>query len=137
EGAGEAGHSFAALRELVSMPGGRGKLSAAREVMEELGLHQIATFGLAKRKEELYQIGSPRPLLLDPDSAALFLLERVRDEAHRFAVSFHRRVRTKGRLASPLDAVAGLGPKRKRQLIKRFRSIAGVRQASIEQLSEV
>jgi len=137
EGGAETDNSFASLPDLVIIDGGRGQLSAAREVMEQLGLHQIATFGLAKRKEELFQMGSARPLLLDPESAALFLLERIRDEAHRFAISFHRRVRTKERLASPLDAVPGLGPKRKRELIKRFRSIAGVRQASVDELSEV
>ena len=82
-------------------------------------------------------MGSQRPLLLPADSPALFLLERVRDEAHRFAIGFHRRVRSKERLSSPLDAVTGLGPKRKRLLVKRFRSVGGIRDASLEELSEV
>jgi len=133
----DADGSFGALPDLVIIDGGLGQLSAAREVMEEVELHQIATFGLAKRKEELYQVGTSRPLLLPLDSPALFLLQRIRDEAHRFAISFHRRTRTRDRLASPLDAVTGLGPKRKRQLIKRFRSLAGIREASVAELQEV
>jgi excinuclease ABC subunit C len=128
--------SFESLPDLVIIDGGRGQLNAAREVMEELGVHQIATFGLAKRKEELIPTGSSHSLLLPLDSTALFLLQRVRDEAHRFAISFHRRTRARQRLASPLDAVPGLGPKRKRALIKRFRSLAGIRDATLAELSE-
>jgi excinuclease ABC subunit C len=129
--------SFESLPDLVIIDGGRGQLSAAREVMEDLGVHQIATFGLAKRKEELVPTSSAASILLPLDSPALFLLQRIRDEAHRFAISFHRRTRAKQRLASPLDAVAGLGPRRKRQLIKRFRSLAGIREATLAQLTEV
>jgi len=105
--------------------------------MEDLGVHQITTFGLAKRKEEIYPAGASHSILLPLDSPALFLLQRVRDEAHRFAITFHRDTRAKDRLASPLDAVPGLGPTRKRALIKRFRSLSGVRQASVEELREV
>jgi excinuclease ABC subunit C len=128
--------SFESLPDLVIIDGGRGQLNAAREVMEQLGVHQIATFGLAKRKEELIPTGSSSSLLLPLDSPALFLLQRIRDEAHRFAISFHRRTRAKQRLESPLDSVPGLGPKRKRALIKRFRSLAGVRDATVAELSE-
>jgi excinuclease ABC subunit C len=129
--------SFESLPDLVIIDGGRGQLNAAREVMEELEVHQIATFGLAKRKEELIPTGTSAPLLLPLDSPALFLLQRVRDEAHRFAISFHRRTRARQRLASPLDAVPGLGPKRKRALMKRFHSLAGIRDASPADLAEV
>ncbi|MFN2462926.1 MAG: excinuclease ABC subunit UvrC [Candidatus Dormibacteria bacterium] len=129
--------SFESLPDLVIIDGGKGQLSAAREVMEELGVHQLTTFGLAKRKEEMYPAGSSRSIMLPLDSPALFLLQRVRDEAHRFAITFHRGTRDKQRLASPLDAVPGLGPTRKRRLIKRFRSLAGVREASEEELREV
>jgi excinuclease ABC subunit C len=128
--------SFESLPDLVIVDGGKGQLSAAREVMEQLGVHQITTFGLAKQKEELIPTGGPK-VLLPLGSPALFLVQRVRDEAHRFAISFHRRTRGRGRLASPLDAVLGLGPKRKRQLIKRFRSLAGVREASLAELAAV
>jgi excinuclease ABC subunit C len=128
--------SFESLPDLVIVDGGKGQLSAAREVMEQLGVHQITTFGLAKQKEELIPSGGPT-VLLPLGSPALFLVQRVRDEAHRFAISFHRRTRAKERLASPLDQVPGLGPKRKRQLIKRFRSLAGVREASLAELAEV
>jgi excinuclease ABC subunit C len=134
---GDPDGSFASLPDLVIIDGGRGQLGAAREVMQELGLHQIPTFGLAKRKEELYQEGSSRSLMLPLDSAALFLLQRIRDEAHRFAISFHRRSRAKSALASPLDAVHGLGPRRKRALIKRFRSVQGIKEASLQELVEV
>jgi excinuclease ABC subunit C len=133
----EVDSSFTSLPDLVIIDGGPGQLGAARKVMEEVELHQIATFGLAKRKEVLYQAGSSHPLLLPVDSPALFLLQRIRDEAHRFAVGFHRRTRARERLASPLDTVPGLGPKRKRQLIKRFRSLAGIRAATVAELQEV
>jgi excinuclease ABC subunit C len=128
--------SFESLPDLVIVDGGKGQLSAAREVMEQLGVHQITTFGLAKQKEELIPSGGPT-VRLPLGSPALFLVQRVRDEAHRFAISFHRRTRAKERLASPLDAVPGLGPRRKRQLIKRFRSLAGVREASLAELATV
>ena len=128
--------SFESLPDLVIVDGGKGQLSAAREVMQQLGVHQITTFGLAKQKEELIPSGGPT-VRLPLGSPALFLVQRVRDEAHRFAISFHRRTRAKERLASPLDAVPGLGPRRKRQLIKRFRSLAGVREASLAELATV
>lgn len=128
--------SFESLPDLVIVDGGKGQLSAAREVMEQLGVHQVTTFGLAKQKEELIPSGGPT-VRLPLGSPALFLVQRVRDEAHRFAISFHRRTRAKERLASPLDAVPGLGPRRKRQLIKRFRSLAGVREASLAELATV
>ncbi|MDQ6748505.1 MAG: excinuclease ABC subunit UvrC [Candidatus Dormibacteraeota bacterium] len=129
--------SFESLPDLVIIDGGKGQLSAAREVMEELGVHQVATFGLAKRKEELYPAGSTRSIMLPLDSPGLFLLQRIRDEAHRFAITFHRNTRARDRLASPLDAVPGVGSTRKRQLIKRFRSLAGVREATVEELREI
>ena len=129
--------SFESLPDLVIVDGGKGQLSAAREVMEELGVHQIATFGLAKQKEELIPTGGGPSLMLPLGSPALFLVQRIRDEAHRFAISFHRRTRAKERLASPLDSVPGLGPTRKRQLIKRFRSLGGIREASLKELAEV
>ena len=128
--------SFESLPDLVIVDGGKGQLSAAREVMEQLGVHQIATFGLAKQKEELIPTGGAS-ILLPLGSPALFLVQRVRDEAHRFAISFHRRTRARERLASPLETVPGLGPKRRRQLIKRFKSLAGVREASVVELSTI
>ncbi|MFN2465123.1 MAG: excinuclease ABC subunit UvrC [Candidatus Dormibacteria bacterium] len=133
----DADGSFDSLPDLVVIDGGKGQLSAAREVMEQLGVHQIATFGLAKRKEELYPAGSSRSIMLPLDSPGLFLLQRIRDEAHRFAITFHRNTRGKDRLASPLDAVPGIGSTRKRRLIKRFRSLAGVREATIDELREI
>lgn len=137
-GSGRSGadDSFESLPDLVIVDGGKGQLSAAREVMEQLGVHQIATFGLAKQKEELIPTGG-HSVLLPLGSPALFLVQRIRDEAHRFAITFHRRTRAKERLASPLDSVVGLGPKRRRQLIKRFKSLSGVRDATVDELAEV
>jgi excinuclease ABC subunit C len=134
---GRADGSFGAVPDLVIIDGGKGQLSAAREVMEELGLHQLATFGLAKRREELYQPGSARSLMLPLDSPALFLLQRVRDEAHRFGVTFHRETRARRALTSPLDGIAGLGPVRKRALMRRFRSVEGIRSATDDELLDV
>ncbi|MHB8509705.1 MAG: excinuclease ABC subunit UvrC [Candidatus Dormibacteria bacterium] len=129
--------SFGSVPDLVIVDGGRGQLSAARAVMEELGVHQLATFGLAKQKEELYRPGSSRSIMLPLDSQALFLLQRIRDEAHRFAITFHRDTRQKRALESPLNAVPGLGPVRRKALIKRFRSLEGIRAATIEDLGQV
>ena len=110
EGGLDSDNSFESLPDLVIIDGGKGQLSAAREVMEELGVHQITTFGLAKRKEEMYPAASSTSIMLPLDSPALFLLQRIRDEAHRFAITFHRGTRSKERLSSPLDVVPGLGP---------------------------
>ena len=142
EKAGEGGDpaaddSFGSLPDLVIIDGGKGQLSAAREVMEDLELHQITMFGLAKKKEELFPAGGGRPVLLPMDSPALFLVQRIRDEAHRFAITFHRKTRAKSDLASPLDSVLGLGPVRKRRLMKRFRSVQGIREATVEEIAEV
>jgi excinuclease ABC subunit C len=134
---GSSDGSFSSLPDLVIVDGGKGQLSAAREVLEELELQQLPVFGLAKKKEELYQPGSSRSILLPLDSPALFLLQRIRDEAHRFGITFHRRTRARRALGSPLDGVAGLGPVRKRALMRRFRSIEGIRNASDDELLEV
>ena len=110
--------SFESLPDLVIIDGGKGQLSAAREVMEDLGVHQITTFGLAKRKEELYPAGSSRSIMLPLDSPAMFLLQRVRDEAHRFAVTFHRKTRDRdrlGRLEGRLARARAGNPQRPRR----------------------
>lgn len=128
---------FARFPSLVLIDGGVGQLNAAREVMEELGLGHLETIGLAKREEEVFRPGNPTPFILPRDSAALHLLQQVRDEAHRFAITYHRKLRDKRTTQSLLDSVPGIGPTRKKALIKKFGSLRGVRLATIEELQEV
>jgi excinuclease ABC subunit C len=129
--------SFTALPDLVLIDGGKGQLSAAREVMEGLALGEIETFGLAKQQEELFRPHQGEPIRLPLDSEALFLVQRVRDEAHRFAITFHRVVRRKDAFASALDSITGLGPVRRRALLRAFGSLDRIRNASVEELMAV
>jgi excinuclease ABC subunit C len=123
--------------DLVLIDGGRGQVSAAYEALESVGLANLVAVGIAKREELLVLHDRPDPVALDVDAPALLLLQRIRDEAHRFAVTFHRRARTMRDLSSELDAVPGIGPRRRRALLSRFGSLAGVRRASTEELSIV
>jgi excinuclease ABC subunit C len=129
--------SFSSFPDVVLIDGGKGQLSAAREVLESIGLGQIPMFGLAKEQEELFESGRSEPIRLPLDSEALFLVQRVRDEAHRFAITFHRVVRRKDAFASVLDGITGLGPVRKRALLRAFGSIDSIRNASVEDLTTV
>jgi excinuclease ABC subunit C len=129
--------SFSSLPDVVLIDGGKGQLSAAREVLESIGLGQIPTFGLAKEQEELFESGRSDPIRLPLDSEALFLVQRIRDEAHRFAITFHRVVRRKDAFASLLDGITGLGPVRKRALLRAFGSIDSIRNASVDDLTTV
>ena len=132
-----AADSFAALPDLLLIDGGKGQLGAAKAVLDASGLDAIPVFGLAKRNEELFRPGDPDPIVLPRDSPTLFLVQRVRDEAHRFAITRHRARRARSALRSRLDVVPGLGPVRKRALLRRFGSVDGVAQATVEELSEV
>ncbi len=127
---------FAYPPALVVVDGGRGQLGVATRVLEDLGL-DIPVIGLAKRLEEVFVPGDPEPLDVPRGSEALFVLQHLRDEAHRFAVSYHRQRRERRALASPLDEVPGVGPARKKALLKRFGSLAKVRKATVEELSAV
>lgn len=129
--------SFGRLPDLVIIDGGKGQLSAVREVMAELGVGGIPTFGLAKQQEELFVEGSTDSIILPRNSQGLYLLQRIRDEAHRFAISYHRGLRDKKLQESILDQVPGIGPKRKRALLKEFGSVKGIRKASLEELAQV
>jgi excinuclease ABC subunit C len=120
---------------LVVVDGGRGQLAQATRVLEELGL-SIPHIGLAKRLEEIYFPDRPDPLMIPRGSEALFVLQHIRDEAHRTAVRFHRETREKRAFHSPLDDVAGVGPARKKSLLKRFGSLARLREADPEQIAE-
>ncbi|HEX2034603.1 MAG TPA: excinuclease ABC subunit UvrC [Chloroflexota bacterium] len=125
------------LPDLVIIDGGKGQLNAALQAMRDVGAPALTVVGLAKEREEIFRQGYSEPLLLPRTSQALYLVQRVRDEAHRFAVTYHQLVRKKRMVGSKLDAVAGIGPKRKRALIQRFGSVAGIRQATDEELMTV
>lgn len=125
-----------ALPDLVIVDGGKGQLSAAVGVLRELDLVDVPVAGLAKRFEELHLPDRPDPILLPRNSQGLYLVQRLRDEAHRFAITYHRSVRGRRALASPLDEIEGVGPVRKKALLKRFGSVRRMREASVEELAE-
>jgi excinuclease ABC subunit C len=127
---------FAYPPALIVVDGGRGQLGVATKVLAEAGL-DIPAIGLAKRLEEVYVPGQPEPLHIPRSSEALFVLQHLRDEAHRFAVTYHRTKRTRRALASPLDEVPGIGPARKRALLRRFGSLVRLRQATLEEIQDV
>ena len=127
---------FSELPDLLLIDGGKGQLSVAVEVLRNANIEGIEAIGLAKRHEEIFRPGQSDPLLLDPQSPALLLLRRIRDEAHRFAVTYHRRLRAKRSLASVLDEVPGIGPKRKNALITTFGSVARISHASADEIAE-
>lgn len=124
------------LPDLIMIDGGRGQLNAALDALAELGVEDTPIVSLAKREEEIYVPGIPEPLRLPCEDHGLRLLQQVRDEAHRFAVSRHRARRSARTLHSRLDELAGVGPRRRKMLIQRFGSVEGVRNASIEELQE-
>ena len=126
--------SFGARPDLVLIDGGKGQLNAALEVLEEVGFADVPTFGLAKQREELFAPGRPEPIVQEHNSPGMFLVQRIRDEAHRFAITHHRKVRAKKALSSPLDSVEGIGPARKRALLRSFGSVQGIREASVEEI---
>jgi excinuclease ABC subunit C len=123
--------------DLVLIDGGKGHLGAALQVFLELGITSIPLASLAKQNEELYVPQTPEPIILPRTSPALFLVQRLRDEAHRFAITYHRQRRSKGSTSSVLDQVPGIGPKRRRMLIRQFGSVQGVRQATLEEIAAV
>ena len=125
------------LPDLILVDGGKGQLGAALSALEELGLSHLDIVSLAKKEEEIYRPGVSDPLVLDHHSPARQLLQRIRDEAHRFAVTFHRQQRKARDLGSSLESVPGVGPKTRRKLLTHFKSLKGVEEASIEQLQEV
>ncbi len=134
----EADARFAAFPDLLLIDGGKGQLNAAREALRELGLdEEIPAIGLAKRLEQIFVEDDPEPIELPRDSYALHLLQRLRDEAHRFALGYHRSLREKRAVRSELDDIPGVGPRRKKQLIQHFGSARRVREASLEELLAV
>ncbi|MGW2209131.1 excinuclease ABC subunit UvrC [Streptomyces sp. NPDC001781] len=128
---------FAYPPQLVVVDGGRPQVAAARRALDELGIDDIAVCGLAKRLEEVWVPGEEDPVVLPRSSEGLYLLQRVRDEAHRFAITYQRAKRAKRLRSGPLDEVPGLGETRKQALIKHFGSVKRLRAATIEQIQEV
>ncbi len=127
--------SFADLPDLVIIDGGKGQLAAVLDVMREMGVKGIPTVGLAKQHEEIFVQDVSEPVVLPRNSQALYLVQRIRDEAHRFAITYHRAVRKKSGFQSALDTIPGVGPRRKKALLKKFGSVRGIRDASLEDIA--
>jgi excinuclease ABC subunit C len=123
--------------DLIVIDGGKGQLNAAYAALEEIGLSNLVAVGLAKKEELVFVRESDRPIAMDPHGPALRLLQRIRDEAHRFAVSFHRQARSMRDLRSELDNVPGIGARRRKALLTEFGSVTGVRRATREELTQV
>ena len=128
---------FGSRPGLVIVDGGKPQLSAARAALAELGLDDIPVVGLAKREEEIFVSWADEPVILPGGSPSLYLVKRVRDEAHRFAIEYHRQLRGKAMTASVLDDIEGVGPKRKKALLKTFGSVKRLRDASVDQIAAV
>ncbi len=124
-----------AVPGLVIIDGGKGQLSAVLDVMRDLELADIPVCGLAKQYEEIYVQDVSEPIRLPRDSEALYLVQRIRDEAHRFAITYHRQLRGKKATQSVLDSIPGIGPKRKRALLRKFGSVKGVREATLDDVA--
>jgi len=123
--------------DLIVIDGGKGQLNAAYAALETVGLSNLVAIGLAKKEELVFTRDSDQPLALDTHGNALRLLQRVRDEAHRFAITFHRQSRRKRDLQSELDVVPGIGLRRRKTLLTAFGSLSGVKRATREELSRV
>ena len=131
------GNSWGIVPDLVLIDGGKGHLGAALQVFLELGIDFVPIASLAKENEELFVPYMAEAIVLPRSSQGLFLVQRARDEAHRFAITFHRERRSKRSIASTIDLVPGIGPKRRRMLLRRFGSVNGVREASLEDVAAV
>ncbi|HLI08435.1 MAG TPA: excinuclease ABC subunit UvrC [Ktedonobacteraceae bacterium] len=135
EGATQADHAHDwALPDLIIIDGGKGQLSAALEVLQELHV-DIPVVGLAKENEEIFIPGSPDPIILPRSSQGLYMVQRIRDEAHRFGITYHRKLRSDRTFRSVLDEIPGIGPKRKQALMKHFGSVRAISAASLEELA--
>lgn len=137
EESAEAGRRFAYPPQLFIVDGGAPQVAAAQEVFDELGIVDVTLVGLAKRLEEIWVPGDDEPVILPRNSQALFLLQQIRDEAHRFAITYHRQQRSKRMRSSVLDSVPGLGPQRRTDLVKHFGSVKKLKEASVEEIAAV
>jgi excinuclease ABC subunit C len=125
------------MPDLAVIDGGKGQLSAAVGALEALGLRDVHVIALAKREEEVFLPGRRHSVHLDRRDRALHLLQRIRDEAHRFAVTYNRKLRGKRTIRSELGDIPGIGPRRQRELLRRFGSVKGVREASKEEIARL
>jgi excinuclease ABC subunit C len=131
------------MPDLVIIDGGKGQLNAALEILDTMEITELPIIGLAKENEEIFVRdratgrAASVPILIPRTSQAMFLVQRIRDEAHRFAITYHRAIRGRTGLRSALDEVQGIGPKRKRELLRRFGSVKGIRAATLEELAAV
>jgi len=130
-------NSFALKPDLILVDGGKGQLNVAQKVIADLEIENVAVASLAKEREEVFVPTRPDSISLPRESQASLLLQRLRDEAHRFAVSYHRTIRQKKGLASTLDEIPGIGPMRRKALLRRFGSLDKIRSASAEELASV
>jgi len=129
---------FAMLPDLLMLDGGKGQLGIAIDVLEELGFQdKIQLAALAKQQEEIFMPGREESILLPRRSESLYLVQRIRDEAHRFAIGYHRQLRRKSALTSQLEEIPGIGPKRRKALLKHFGSLEKIREASVDDLAAV
>ncbi len=126
---------WGAIPDLVIVDGGKGQVSAAHDVMRNLAVDDIPLAGLAKREELLFQVDSSDPVRLDRRSQGLYLVQRIRDEAHRFAISYHRRLRARQTSQSTLDRIKGIGPRRKKALLRKFGSLQAIREADLTDIA--
>jgi excinuclease ABC subunit C len=126
------------LPQLIIVDGGKGQLGSAVNALNDLGItDRVTIIGIAKRLEEIFYPGDPVPLYLDKNTPSLKLIQHLRNEAHRFGITFHRDKRSKGALVSDLDGIQGVGPKSVEALMSNFKSLSGVKAASFQQLEEV
>jgi excinuclease ABC subunit C len=125
------------LPDLIILDGGKGQLSAGLEALAEAGRLQIPIAALAKEREELFVPNRPDPIVLPRTAQGLYLVQRIRDEAHRFAVTYHQKVRSRRAIRSILDDIAGVGPAKKRALLRKFGSVRAMQEAPVEELAAV
>ena len=134
---GTAGDEWTRRPDLIIVDGGKGQLNAALDALRALGIDDQPVAGLAKQNEELFLPGRADPVILPRTSQALYMVQRLRDEAHRFAITYHRNVRGKRALVSDLDSIQGVGGARKKALLRRFGSVSEIRRASLEEIAAV
>ena len=126
------------LPQLIVIDGGKGQLAFAYEALCELGIiDKVTLVALAERMEEVYRVGDPYPLFIDRNSPALKVLQHIRDEAHRFGVTFHRKLRSKAQIESVLRTIKGVGEKTEQRLLLRFGSVARIAAASVDEIAEL
>jgi excinuclease ABC subunit C len=133
----DAANTWATLPDLVLIDGGKGQLNSVLAAMHEVGVESVPAASLAKEKEEIFIPQRSAPIILPHNSPGLQLLQRLRDEAHRFALGYHQKIHKKETFASALDTIPGIGRNRKRTLLKQFGSVAGIRNAPAEELATI